>query len=133
MALAALLTLVSVTPVAAAVAWTLVANPLATTTGTPTTFTLTATNLLLGQIRCLWVDVPPNFTVAGSTVSGSTAGDDWTSRVTGNRVTVWTTSGGDELGLLGSVDFAVQATPTSAGNIAWNARSFDDKECTSGS
>jgi len=116
--------------VMAAILWTLVASPLVATTGTATTFTLTATNTLSGRIRCLWVDVPSNFTVAGSQVVGSTGGNSWTSSVSGNRVTVWTTSGGDELHALDNVQFTIRATALSTGSLAWTARAFADQGCT---
>ncbi len=53
LSIAALAGLVPATITLGAVLWTLVASPLVATTGTPTTFTLTAQNTLLGQIRCL--------------------------------------------------------------------------------
>lgn len=116
--------------VVAAIVWTLVASPLVATTGTATTFTLTATNTLSGRIRCLWVDVPSNFTVASSQVLGSTGGNSWTSSVSGNRVTVWTMSGGDELHALDNVQFTIRATALSTGSLAWAARAFADQGCT---
>jgi hypothetical protein len=116
--------------VMAAIVWTLVASPLVATTGTATTFTLTATNTLSGRIRCLWVDVPSNFTVAASQVLGSTGGNSWTSSVSGNRVTVWTMSGGDELHALDNVQFTIRATAISTGSLAWAARAFADQGCT---
>lgn len=114
----------------AAVLWTLTASPLAVTTGTPTTFTLVAQNTLLGQIRCLWVDVPANFSISAVDVIGSTAGDSWFAVRSGNRVTVAAESGGDELVLLDTVTFTIRATAMSTGQLAWNARSFTSKDCS---
>ena len=115
---------------AAPVAWTVVALPPSTTTGTPTTFSLTATNLLLGQIRCLYVDVPGNFTVSAAAITSSPDNDSWETSINLNRVQVWTTSGGDELGPLTSVTFSVLATATSAGQLDWNSRSFPNEGCS---
>ncbi len=96
--------------VSAALLWTLTASPLAVSTGTPTTFTLTASNLLLGRIECVTVDVPANFNITTVAMVGSTAGDSWLVRRANNRVIAWTTSGGDRLELLDSVTFTVTAT-----------------------
>ena len=130
-AVGALLAFTAAAPVSAALLWSLVASPLAVAIGTPTTFNLTAANLLLGRIRCVVVDVPTNFVVAGvGAVDGP--GSSWVGTRHGNRVTVRATSGGDELGLLESVDFAITATAMSGGSLAWNARSYDDQDCDGG-
>ena len=57
--------------------WTLVATPLAVSTGASTVFVLTATNEdpLVAvessrEIGCIVLDVPANFTVTGSVVNG---------------------------------------------------------------
>jgi hypothetical protein len=116
-------------PVHAALLWSLTASPLAVTTGTPTTFTLTAANLLLDRIECVIVDVPANFSVGAVGVLGSTAGDSWVAARTGNRVTVWTTSGGDRLELLDNVRFTIAATAMAAGSLAWAASAYDRQDC----
>ncbi|MGH2416743.1 MAG: hypothetical protein ACRDFY_00280 [Candidatus Limnocylindria bacterium] len=114
----------------AALLWTLTASPLTVATGVPTTFTLTASNMLLDRIECVVVDVPVNFTISGVGVVGSTAGDSWVAGRSGNRVTVWTTSGGDRLELLDSVTFTIDATALEAGSLAWPASAFDRTDCT---
>ncbi len=62
--LGALLTLAAPISVGAALeVWTLAAVPTSTTAGTPTTFTLTASNLAIpAGIGCLEVDLPASFT-----------------------------------------------------------------------
>lgn len=122
-------TLVTPLTVSAALLWTLTATPLAVGTGVPTTFTLVASNLLLGRIECVVVDVPANFNVGGVDAVGSTAGDSWVAARDGNRVTVWTRSGGDRLELLDSVTFTVVATAISGGSLAWPATAYDRPEC----
>lgn len=115
--------------VSAALLWTLTASPLAVGTGISTTFTLTAANMLLGRIECVVVDVPANFSVGTVGVVGSTAGDSWVAARAGNRVTVWTTSGGDRLELLDSVTFTVAATAMSGGSLAWPSAAYDRPDC----
>lgn len=117
--------------------WTLVASPLAVTTGQDTTFTLTATNedplALLDssrEIGCVVVDLPANFSVAAATVAASNAGASWSASVVGNRVRVRAGSGGDRLELLDWVRFTVRATPTSVGSIAWASRAFRQTDCS---
>ena len=127
--LGALLAFTAAVPVSAALLWSLVASPLAAATGTPTTFNLTAANLLLGGIECVIVNVPANFTVTGTSVTGSTAGDSWVASRNGNRVRVWTTSGGDRLGLLDNVRFTITATAMSGGSLAWNSNAYADDDC----
>lgn len=116
--------------------WTMVASPLAVTTGVATTFTLTATNedplaslVSANEIGCIIVDVPLNFVVSGAAVSGSNAGPSWTASVAGQRVTVRAASGGDRLQSLEWVRFTVQATATSTGSLAWSARAYRDQNC----
>lgn len=116
--------------------WTLTASPLAVTTGAATTFRLTATNedplaalLSSSEIGCLWVDVPSNFSVAAASVTNSTTGSSWTVSRAGNRVRVYTTSGGDRLKLLDSVTFTIGATATSTGSLAWNAKAYRRQDC----
>jgi len=129
--LGALVAFATPVPVSAALLWTLTASPLAVTTGTPTTFTLTASNLLLGRIECVTVDVPTTFNVESVGIVGSTAGDSWQARWrSDNRVTVWTTSGGDRLELLDSVTFTIQATALSVGSLAWPSSSYDRQDCS---
>ena len=127
--LGALLALTTPLTVSAALLWTLTASPLAVATGTPTTFTLTASNLLLGRIECVILDVPGNFSISSVGIVGSTAGDSWIASRSGNRVTVLTTSGGDRLELLDSVTFTVSATAMSAGQLAWQANAYDRGDC----
>lgn len=127
--LGALVAFATPVTVSAALLWTLTASPLAVSTGIPTTFTLTASNMLLGRIECVVVDVPANFSVQTVGVVGSTAGDSWLARRTVNRVWVWTTSGGDRLELLDSVTFTVSATALSAGSLAWPANAYDGQDC----
>lgn len=115
----------------AALVWTVVASPLAVSTGVTTTFTLVATNGdLLTEIGCVVLDVPSNFTVTGSSISSSTAGDSWTTSRDGNRVVVFTTSGGDRLELLDSVTFGVTATAMSANSLAWSANAYRQQDCS---
>lgn len=116
--------------------WSLTASPLAVSTGVATTFSLTATNEdplepldSSREIGCLWVDVPDNFIVSGAAVTGSNTGDRWRAAVSGNRITVWTTSGGDRLALFDWVRFSIRATAISAGALAWNARAYRDEDC----
>ena len=116
--------------VSAALLWTLTASPLAVATGTPTTFTLTASNLLLGRIECVTVDVPANFNITTVGMIGSTAGDSWLVRRANNQVIAWTTSGGDRLELLDSVTFTVTATALSSGSLTWPSNAYDRPDCT---
>lgn len=116
--------------------WTLLASPLTATTGVETTFTLTATNEDVlepidsnREIGCVVVDVPANFTVAATTVTGSNAGDSWEATLSGNRVRVQAGSGGDRLQLLDWVRFTVRATPSAAGSLAWGSRAYRDQDC----
>lgn len=117
--------------------WTLTASPPAATTGGDTTFTLTATNedplvVLLGsaEIRCVVVDVPAQFSVAGASVTGSSTGGSWGASLSGNRVTVVAESGGDRLAFLDWVRFTVRATPISTGSLAWNAVAYRSQNCS---
>ena len=128
--LGALVALTTPVMVSAALLWTLTASPLAVATGTPTTFTLTASNLLLGRIECVVVDVPANFNIATVGMVGSTAGDSWLVRRASNSVIAWTTSGGDRLELLDSVTFTVTATALGAGSLAWPSSAYDRPDCT---
>jgi hypothetical protein len=127
----------SVAPVAAESAiWTLVATPLTATTGSPVTYTLTATNtdplaavLSSNEIGCLHVDVPGNFVVHGAAVTGASTGASWSATVVANRVGVRTSSGGDRLATLDWVRFTVTATAASTGSPAWSSRAFRDQDC----
>lgn len=123
-------------PAAAAVLWSLTASPLVVTTSVATTFTLVAQNedplaapLSSSRIGCVVVDVPTNFVVASAGVSASTTGNTWTASVSGNRVSVSTTSGGDRLALLDGIRFTVRATAMSAGSFAWGANAYRDQNC----
>ncbi len=115
----------------AALAWTMTASPPAVSTGVSTAFTLVATNGdPLTEIGCVVLDVPSNFAVSGAAVSSSTAGDSWTTTRSGNRVLVFTTSGGDRLALLDFVTFRVTATAMSAGSPAWSANAYRQQDCS---
>jgi hypothetical protein len=121
---------------AEAVLWTLLASPLTATTGTQTTFTLTATNEDVlepldsnREIGCVVVEVPANFSVAAATVSGSSTGGSWAAELSGDRVTVRAGSGGDRLELLDWVRFTVRATPLASGSPAWTSRAYRDQGC----
>lgn len=124
-------------PVAAeSVLWTLVASPLAVTTGSLTTFSLVATNedllastLSSSEIGCVVVTVPANFDVRGAAVQSATTGATWSASRSGNVVTVKTSSGGDRLEWLDSVRFTVTAMPMSTGSIAWQSRAYSDHSC----
>jgi hypothetical protein len=117
--------------------WTLTASPLTATTGTPTTFALTATNtdpaagvLSDSRIGCINLDVPANFVIANAEVTGSNAGGGWhIDSITGNRIKIHSDSGGDRLRFLGRVDFTVTATATSTGSLTWAARAYSDQQC----
>lgn len=138
LALAASLVVSASIPVAAESAlWTLVASPLTTTTGVRTSFNLTATNtdplaalISSSEIGCVVVDLPSLFELESAVVTGSTAGASWAASVTGNRVRVRTSSGGDRLETLDSVSFRVTAMPMSAGELAWGARAYRAQDCS---
>ena len=117
-------------PASAAVTWTLTASPLAATVGVATTFTLTATNLdALGDLGCVVVDVPPNFSIATVALGGSNAGNTWQVTRAGNRVTANTTSGGDRLEFTQWVWFTVRATPLTAGALTWPSIAYTAHGC----
>lgn len=131
--LVATLILAGSPPARAAVLWTLTATPLSVTTGTSTTFILTASLTLLGDVRCIRVDVPANFEVNGAEVTGSNAGGSWTQSVAGSTVEVFAESGGDRLRTVGQyVTFTIDATAISAGSLAWNATAYDGQDCQGG-
>lgn len=117
--------------------WTLVASPLAATTGVQTTFTLTATNtdpaavlLSESEIGCIFVDVPSNFVIGGATVTGSNAGGGWhIDAITGNRVKIHTDSGGERLETFQWVRFTITATASSTGSLTWASRAYRDQNC----
>jgi hypothetical protein len=116
--------------------WTLVATPLTATTGSPVTYTLTATNtdplaavLSSNEIGCLHVDVPGNFVVHGAAVTGASTGASWSAAVVADRVRVRTSSGGDRLATLDWVRFTVTATAASTASPAWSSRAFRDQDC----
>lgn len=122
---------------AESVLWTLVASPLAATTGVATTFTLTATNedplaalLSSSEIGCVIVNLPANFSIASVSVTGSNAGGSWGASRTGNTVRVQAGSGGDRLALLQWVRFTVTATALSTGSLAWTSRAYRDQGCS---
>ena len=117
--------------------WTVVASPLAATTGVQTTFTLTATNtdpaaLILSdsEIGCIFVDVPSNFSIQGAAVTGSNAGSGWhIDDITGNRVKIHTDSGGERLETFDWVRFTITATASATGSLMWNSRAYRDQNC----
>lgn len=116
--------------------WSLTVSPTSVSTGSTTTFSLTATNedplasvLSSSEIGCVVVDVPTNFSVISIGVTEG-EGDSWIASRSGNRVTVRATDGGDRLELLDSVSFTVRATALSAGSQAWNANAYRDQNCT---
>jgi hypothetical protein len=121
---------------AESVLWTLVASPLAATTGVATTFTLTATNedplaalQSSSEIGCVVVNVPANFSIASVGVTGSNAGGSWVASRVGNTVRVQAGSGGDRLALLQWVRFTVRATALNAGSLTWASRAYRDQGC----
>lgn len=116
--------------------WTLVATPLTSSTGSPTNFSLTATNedplALLSndaEIGCVRVTLPDIFEVQGAAVVSSTTGPTWSASITGRTVTVRTMNGGDRLALLDAVRFTITALPLSAGELAWSATAHRDLGC----
>lgn len=116
--------------------WTVVATPLTVSTGSLTTFTLTATNqdplALLNsdaEIGCIRVTLPSLFQVRAAAVQSATTGATWSAGVSGQAVTVWTSSGGDRLELADSVRFTVTAMPLSPGELAWPSRAYRDQAC----
>jgi hypothetical protein len=117
--------------------WTLVATPLTASTGSLTTFSLTATNedplALLNsdaEIGCIRVTLPDLFEVRGAAVVSATTGSTWSASISGQAVTVRTSSGGDRLELLDSVRFTITALPLSAGELAWGSRAYRDQGCS---
>jgi hypothetical protein len=130
-AVALVMAVASAGPARGAVLWTLTASPLTVTAGTPTTFSLRASLALLGDIRCVEVGVPDNFIVSAAAVVGSNAGTSWTSRVIGNDVWIYVTSGGDRLRAIGhDGDFTITATAWSTGSLAWGSHSHDQEDCS---
>ncbi len=122
---------------AVVVLWSLIASPLAATTGVSTTFTLTATNedplALLdssAEIGCIMLEVPHNFAIESVAINSTNTGNAWETFVlSDNRVKVRTTSGGDRLSTLDWVKFNLKAMPMSTGSLAWNANAYRDQEC----
>lgn len=117
--------------------WTLTASPLTATTGTSTTFTLTATNAdplepldSSREIGCVVVEVPANFAVEAVSVSAASGGGAWSASRSGNAVRVQASSGGDRLELSEWVRFSVRATPLATGQLAWNSRAYRDVGCS---
>ena len=102
--------------------WTLVATPLAVSTGMNTVFVLTAMNedRRAGRLsrEIGWRGARCRRTSSSlAIVTGSNAGNLWhVDSVVGNRVTVHTDSGGERLSLLDWARFSVSATAMSAGS-----------------
>lgn len=115
----------------AALLWTLTASPLAATTGTVTTFTLTATNGdLLAEIGCVVVDVPSNFSVKSTSVAATNANGSWTASRAANQVRVKADGGGARLELLEWVRFTIDAVPMSAGSLTWASNAYANQDCS---
>jgi hypothetical protein len=109
--------------------WTLVASPTTVSTGVTTQFVLLATNndpaLLDGRIQCITVEVPTNFDVLGAT-----AGSLWTATRDGNRVSIFTGSGGNRLDPGDQLTFWISAFARSTGSLTWASRAFERQDCT---
>lgn len=111
--------------------WTLTATPLTATSGVPTTFTLTATNLdLLTELGCLEVDLPGSFTIVGAAAGDASNGDAWEAVVFPNKVAVHSLSGGGRLELGHSITFTITALPTQAGTWLWPNHAHRQQDCT---
>lgn len=116
--------------------WTLIATPLTVSTGSLTTFSLTATNedplALLSsdaEIGCIRVTLPALFEGRGAAVVSATTGPSWSASVSGQTVTVRTSSGGDRLALLDTVRFTITAMALAPGELAWPSRAYRDQGC----
>ena len=83
--------------------WTLVGVPLTATANQSTTFTLTATNLLmLNDLGCLEVDLPGSFVIESLGAPTASNGDAWSAFQSGNAVIVHSLSGGGRLANIGT-------------------------------
>ena len=110
--------------------WTLIGLPLTATAGQLTTFTLTATNaLVLNDIGCLEVDLPPSFQEISVAITQTPEGRPWKHRETGTNVVVFSDGGGGRLELLQSVTFTITARPTVAGASSWPNHAHERHDC----
>lgn len=110
--------------------WTLVGLPLTATAGQLTTFTLTATNaLVLNDIGCLEVDLPPSFQEISVAITQTPEGRPWKHHETGTNVVVYSDGGGGRLELLQSVTFTITARPTVPGLSSWPNHAHERHDC----
>jgi hypothetical protein len=112
--------------------WTLVATPLTSTVNVSTTFTLTATNLLMvDDLGCLEVDLPASFVIESLGSATASNGDPWSSSRSGNEVIVRSETGGGRLELTESVQFTIRAHGTVAGIYEWANHAHRQQDCSS--
>lgn len=136
-ALATLATLFAVgaQAVAGGVLWTMTASPLTATVGTPTTLTLTATNLdpLLG-VKCVIAQIPSAIAPGDVWIAGSNTTAAWTTSRSGQQVTAMINSGdGNEKLRVGDwVAFSVAGVPVQAGTFAITAVAYSNHGCSEG-
>lgn len=110
--------------------WTLTGLPLTATAGQLTTFTLTATNaLVLNEIGCLEVDLPPSFQEISVAITQTPEGRPWKHAETGTNVVVFSDGGGGRLELLQSVTFTITARPTVAGVSTFPNHAHERHDC----
>jgi hypothetical protein len=121
--------------VAGAVLWTMTASPLAATVGTPTSFTLTATNLdpLLG-IKCVVAEIPAAIAPGDVWIAGSSTTAAWVAFRSGQQVTavIDTGDGNAKLRVGDWVAFGVTGVPLIAGAYAIPAVAYSNHACTEG-
>ena len=111
--------------------WTLVGAPLTATANQSTTFTLTATNLLmLNDLGCLEVDLPGSFVIESLGAPTASNGDAWSAFQSGNAVIVHSLSGGGRLELLEWVRFTIRAHATAAGAFQWPNHAHRQQDCS---
>lgn len=112
--------------------WTLVGSPLTATVNQSTTFSLTATNLLLvDDLGCLEVDLPASFVIESLGTPVASNGDPWSSSQFGNAVIVRSLSGGGRLELGETVQFTIRAHATVAGVFPWPNHAHRQQDCSS--
>ncbi len=105
--------------------WTLVGTPLAATTGTTIDFKLTATKeSLLSSIGCIRIDTTTHFAV-----ERADANHGWVTSGAGTQITTRSPSTGSALGLLGTLDLTVRATPLDPGAWSWSGTAYADLAC----
>jgi hypothetical protein len=116
---------------AGALLWTLVASPLTTAVDQSTTFTLTATNLLLiDDLGCLEVDLPASFVIESLGTPVASNGRQWSSSQSGNAVIVRSLSGGGRLEPDEKVQFTIRAHATVAGAFLWPNHAHRQQDCS---